>query len=86
MHGRYLQVKAAEADALAMEWEGRGIAAERLRGTSAVGVHCCCAGMKESVEAFQKDVKGISSAEVLNMIMVTQYIDMLKEIGRTNVL
>ena len=42
--------------------------------------------MKESVEAFQKDVKGISSAEVLNMIMVTQYIDMLKEIGRTNVL
>ena len=29
VHGRYLQVKAAEADALAMEWEGRGIAAER---------------------------------------------------------
>ena len=29
VHGRFLQVKAAEADALAMEWEGRGIAAER---------------------------------------------------------
>ena len=65
-------------------------------------------GMRESVETFQKEIKGTSSSEVMNMIMycfvverclhsyalfrcfdaawlsyfrVTQYIDMLKELG-----
>lgn len=69
---KILKVTQAEADAKAAEWAGVGIANQR----KAI-VH----GMRESVETFQKEIKGTSSSEVMNMIMVTQYIDMLKELG-----
>jgi len=69
---KILKVKAAEAEAEAAYFAGTGIARQRQAIVN---------GMRESVETFQKEIKGTSSAEVMNMIMVTQYIDMLKELG-----
>lgn len=38
-------------------------------------------GLKESVMGFSGEVEGINSREVIEMMMITQYFDMLKEIG-----
>ena len=58
--------------------QGRGIADQR----TAIVV-----GLRDSVDAFQKSVPGTTAKDVMNLVLMTQYFDMLKEIGassRTN--
>jgi regulator of protease activity HflC (stomatin/prohibitin superfamily) len=69
---KILKVKQAEAEAEAAYLAGTGLARQRK---------ALIDGMREGVEAFQKEIKGTTSADVMNMILVTQYIDMLKELG-----
>lgn len=38
-------------------------------------------GLRESVLNFERDVTDISSRDVIEMMMITQYFDMLKDIG-----
>jgi regulator of protease activity HflC (stomatin/prohibitin superfamily) len=75
---KILKVKQAEADADSKALQGQGIANQRKAIIS---------GLQESVELFQKSVPGASPSDVLTLVMMTQYLDTLKEVGansRTN--
>lgn len=65
-------VKAAEADSEAKYLQGQGMARQR---------QAIINGLKESVMGFQGGVEGVNSREVIEMMMITQYFDMLKDIG-----
>jgi regulator of protease activity HflC (stomatin/prohibitin superfamily) len=75
---KILQVKQAEAEAESKALQGQGIANQRKAIIS---------GLQESVEMFQRSVPGATPADVMGLVMMTQYLDTLKEIGansRTN--
>jgi regulator of protease activity HflC (stomatin/prohibitin superfamily) len=75
---RILKVKAAEGEAQSKALQGRGIADQR---------QAIVAGLRDSVDEFQKSVPGTTAKDVMNLVLMTQYFDMLKEIGassRTN--
>ena len=65
-------VKAAEAEAESKALQGRGIADQR---TAIVN------GLRESVEQFSSNIKGTSPQDVMNLVLMTQYFDTLKEVG-----
>merc|ERR1712003_5683 len=65
-------VKAAEADAESKFLAGTGIARQRQAIVN---------GLRESVKHFRDDVTDIGSKEVMDLMVVTQYFDTLKEIG-----
>lgn len=75
---RILKVKAAEGDAQSKALQGRSIADQR---------QAIVAGLRDSVDEFRKSVLGMTAKDVMNLVVMTQYFDMLKEIGassRTN--
>ena len=51
---------------------GKGIADER---------QAIIEGLKESIDDFQKSISGTGPMEVMNLVLLTQYFDSLKEIG-----
>jgi regulator of protease activity HflC (stomatin/prohibitin superfamily) len=67
-----IAVKKAEAEAESKRLQGQGIAAQRK---------AIIAGLKESVEDFQKVVEGATARDVMTLVLLTQYLDTLKEIG-----
>ena len=69
---RILKVKAAEAEAQSKALQGKGIADQRREIIN---------GLKDSVDEFQKGIPGASAQDVMNLILITQYFDTLKEIG-----
>ncbi len=72
---RILKVKAAEAEAQSKALQGKGIADQR---------RAIVEGLRESVDEFQKSVPGTSAQDVMNLVLMTQYFDTLKEIGATS--
>lgn len=69
---RILKVKQAEGDAQSKALQGRGIAEQR---------QAIVAGLRDSVDEFQRSVPGTTAKDVMNLVLMTQYFDMLKEIG-----
>jgi regulator of protease activity HflC (stomatin/prohibitin superfamily) len=69
---KILKVKQAEGEALSKALQGKGIADQR----SAI-----INGLRESVGEFQKSVPGVAAAEVMSLVLMTQYFDTLKEVG-----
>jgi regulator of protease activity HflC (stomatin/prohibitin superfamily) len=69
---RILKVKAAEAEAQSKALQGKGIADQR---------RAIVEGLRESVDEFQRSVPGASAQDVMNLVLMTQYFDTLKEIG-----
>lgn len=69
---RILKVKAAEAEAQSKALQGKGIADQRR-----AIIH----GLRESVDDFQKSVPGATAQDVMNLVLMTQYFDTLKELG-----
>jgi regulator of protease activity HflC (stomatin/prohibitin superfamily) len=69
---KILTVKKAEADAESNTLQGRGIAGQRKAIVD---------GLRESVEEFKEGVAGVTTADILQLILLTQYFDMLKEVG-----
>jgi regulator of protease activity HflC (stomatin/prohibitin superfamily) len=65
-------VKAAEAEAESKALQGKGIADQR---TAIVN------GLRASVAEFQSGVSGTSAQDVMNLVLMTQYFDTLKEVG-----
>ncbi len=65
-------VKAAEAEAESKALQGKGIADQR---TAIVN------GLKASVAEFQNSVEGTSAQDVMNLVLMTQYFDTLKDVG-----
>lgn len=69
---KIMKVKAAEADAESKALQGKGIADQRL---------AIVQGLRESVEDFQGNIEGTSAHDVMNLVLMTQYFDTLKDIG-----
>lgn len=72
---KILTVKRAEADAQSKRLQGQGIADQRK---------AIIEGLKESIDEFQQTVPGTSALDVMNLVLVTQYYDTLKEIGASD--
>lgn len=72
---KVLMVKKAEAEAESKKLQGEGIANQR---------RAIINGLKESVDDFQKSIKGSTAHDVMNLVMVTQYFDTLKDIGASS--
>jgi len=72
---KILVVKQAEAEAESNALQGQGIANQRK---------AIIEGLQASIEQFQKGVVGTSTAEVMQLVLITQYFDMLKSIGQTD--
>jgi regulator of protease activity HflC (stomatin/prohibitin superfamily) len=67
-----LKVKQAEAEAQSKALQGQGIANQRK---------AIIEGLKESVESFSAAVEGTTPKDVMMLVLVTQYLDTMKEIG-----
>jgi|TARA_B100001971_G_scaffold172971_1_gene165745 regulator of protease activity HflC (stomatin/prohibitin superfamily) len=72
---KIIQVKAAEADAEAKALSGKGIADQR---------RAIVEGLRESVGEFQRTIEGTSATDVMNLILMTQYFDTIKDLGHAS--
>lgn len=72
---KILVVKAAEAEADSKALQGEGIAKQRKAIVD---------GLRESVHDFQEGVEGATAADVMNLVLMTQYFDTLKDIGASS--
>jgi regulator of protease activity HflC (stomatin/prohibitin superfamily) len=69
---KILKVKQAEAEAQSKALQGQGIANQRK---------AIIEGLRESVETFSAAVEGTTPKDVMMLVLVTQYLDTMKEIG-----
>jgi len=67
-----LQVKRAEGEAESKYLNGVGIARQR---------QAIVDGLRDSVIGFSENVPGTSAKDAMDMVLVTQYFDTMKEIG-----
>lgn len=69
---KILKVKQAEAEAESKALQGVGVANQRK---------AIIEGLQESVENFQESIKGTTAQDVMNLVLITQYFDMIKDVG-----
>ncbi|XP_021725328.1 hypersensitive-induced response protein 4 [Chenopodium quinoa] len=69
---KILQVKKAEAEAESKYLGGVGVARQRQAITD---------GLRENILNFSNKVEGTSSKEIMDLIMVTQYFDTIRDLG-----
>lgn len=67
---KILQVKAAEADGESKYLSGVGVAKQRQAIVS---------GLRDTVTEFSNEVHGTSAKDVMDLLLVTQYFDMMKD-------
>jgi regulator of protease activity HflC (stomatin/prohibitin superfamily) len=72
---RIIKVKHAEGDAQSKALAGKGIADQR---------QAIVAGLRDSVDEFRRSVPGTTAKDVMNLVLMTQYFDTLKEIGASS--
>lgn len=72
---KILQVKRAEAEAEAKYLGGVGVARQRQAITD---------GLRENILNFSHKVEGTSAKEVMDLIMVTQYFDTIRDLGNSS--
>ncbi|KAI8463196.1 MAG: flagellar associated protein [Monoraphidium minutum] len=68
-------VKEAEAEAEAKYLHGAGVARQR---------QAIVAGLREGVREFSNSIPGIQSRDVLELMLVTQYFDLLRDVGSSD--
>src|SRR5579872_2659365 len=69
---KILVVKNAEAEAESKHLQGQGIANQR---------RAIIDGLRESITAFTEKVGSVNEQEALNLVLLTQYFDTIKEVG-----
>ena len=72
---KLLQVKKAEAEAEAKHLQGQGIARQR---------RAIIDGLRTSVSEIQQGNNKLGPKEVMDLVLMTQYFDTLKELGQTS--
>lgn len=72
---KILQIKRAEGEAESKYLSGLGIARQR---------QAIVDGLRDSVIAFSENVPGTSAKDVMDMVLVTQYFDTMKDIGASS--
>jgi regulator of protease activity HflC (stomatin/prohibitin superfamily) len=71
---RILKVKHAEGDAQSRALQGKGIADQRA---------AIIAGLRDSVDEFRRTVPGTTATNIMSIVLMTQYFDVLRDIGAT---
>lgn len=69
---RILKVKAAEAESQSKILQGQGIAGQRA---------AIIEGLRKSIEEFRGGVPDAAAADVMNLVVITQYFDTLKDVS-----
>ncbi|KAL8251273.1 hypothetical protein R6Q59_034966 [Mikania micrantha] len=69
---KILQIKRAEGEAESKYLSGLGVARQR---------QAIVDGLRDSVLAFSENVPGTSAKDVMDMVLLTQYFDTMKDIG-----
>merc|ERR1711990_1443490 len=69
---KIIQVKAAEADAESKYLSGIGVARQRQAIVN---------GLRDSIVDFKDGVEGTRPKDVMDLLLLTQYFDMIKEVG-----
>ena len=72
---KILQVKSAEAEAEAKYLSGVGVAKQRKAIVD---------GLKSSIVDFEDNVEGSSTKEIMSLLLLTQYFDMVRDVGQAN--
>lgn len=72
---KILQVKSAEAEAEAKYLSGVGVAKQRKAIVD---------GLKSSIVDFEDQVEGSSTKEIMSLLLLTQYFDMVRDVGSAN--
>ncbi|KAJ8632876.1 hypothetical protein MRB53_026212 [Persea americana] len=72
---KILQIKRAEGEAESKYLAGLGVARQR---------QAIVDGLRESVLEFSANVRGTTAKDVMDMVLVTQYFDTMKEIGASS--
>ncbi|KAJ0754445.1 putative Band 7 domain-containing protein [Helianthus annuus] len=72
---KILQIKRAEGEAESKYLSGLGIVRQR---------QAIVDGLRDSVLAFSENVPGTSAKEVMDMVLLTQYFDTMKDIGASS--
>jgi len=72
---KILVVKKAEAEAESKALQGQGIANQRK---------AIIEGLQGSIEQFQRVIGGVSTSEVMQLVLITQYFDTIKSIGESD--
>jgi regulator of protease activity HflC (stomatin/prohibitin superfamily) len=70
---KILQVKSAEAEAEAKYLSGVGVAKQRKAIVD---------GLKSSIVDFEDQVEGSSTKEIMSLLLLTQYFDMIRDVGQ----
>ncbi|KAF8056835.1 HIR3 [Scenedesmus sp. PABB004] len=68
------RVKAAEAEAEARYLQGLGISRQRAAILN---------GLRDSVADFSGDLEGVSNKEIMELLLLTQYFDAVKDVGQS---
>ncbi|MDZ7728873.1 MAG: SPFH domain-containing protein [Dehalococcoidia bacterium] len=71
---KIIQVKAAEAEAESKALQGKGIAEQR---------RAIIDGLRLSVDEFQQSIGGTSAESIMQLVLMTQHYDTMKDIGAT---
>jgi regulator of protease activity HflC (stomatin/prohibitin superfamily) len=69
---KILTVKQSEAEAESKHLQGQGIARQRKAIVD---------GLRDSVEDFTESIHGMNAKDVLELVLITQYLDTIKDIG-----
>ncbi len=72
---RILKVKSAEAEAQSKALQGKGMADQRK---------AIIQGLKDSVSDFRESLPNTTEQDILNLILVTQYFDTIKDLGQSS--
>lgn len=72
---KILQVKAAEAEAESKYLSGLGVAKQR---------RAIVEGLRDTVADFEHDIAGTGPQDVMDLLLITQYFDMIKDMGIKN--
>lgn len=70
---KLLAVARADAEMTKSKLKGQGIALQRTAIAN---------GLNDTVQDFKKDVGGVSARDVLELVLIIQYFDMMKDIGK----
>ncbi len=72
---KIIKIKQAEGEAESKRLQGMGVANQRK---------AIIDGLCQSLDQFQQKIPGTGASEVMNLVLLTQYFDTLKEIGANN--
>ncbi|CAM9975749.1 unnamed protein product [Ectocarpus sp. 6 AP-2014] len=72
---KIMQVKAAEAEAESKYLSGVGVSRQRKAIVD---------GLRDSVQTFSETIDGTSPKDVMDLLLLTQYFDMLRDVGQSS--